>query len=133
MGRLGPVGLAFGSRCAPVPASLPGRVDPGAGFINRDAFAFSSLPIGLGRVSLLTGNSIFPRIFGPSNFSALIFSMVGPVSSSQQAAGNGAGGATTSATGSAGTSFFLVFASWFGFCNRSASSAAFSSFFLAVF
>ena len=67
---------------------------------------FSSLAAGLGRVSLLIGNSIFPKIFGPSNLSALIFSMVGATSSS---ATFGAGAATGSATGAASSAtFFLV-------------------------
>lgn len=60
----------------------------------RFRFRFSSRVIGLGRVSLLIGNSIFPKIFGPSNFSALIFSIAGGASSA-----TGATGATASTTG----------------------------------
>jgi len=47
----------------------------------------------------LIGNSILPRIFGPSNFSALIFSIVGPAS---------AAGSCTGAAAGAGVSTFVA-------------------------
>ncbi len=54
----------------------------------RLRFLFSSAGC-FGLVSLLTGSSIFPRILGPSNFSALIFSITGGTSCSSTA-GTGA-------------------------------------------
>ena len=92
---------------------------------------FSSLAAGLGRVSLLIGNSIFPKILGPSNFSALIFSMVG-ATSSIGAAGAGAGAATTGSgttTSSSATFFLAVLAAGFSTSSVGASSV----FFFAVF
>ena len=92
---------------------------------------FSSLAAGLGRVSLLIGNSIFPKIFGPSNLSALIFSMVGATSSIGAA---GAGAATTGSdetTVSSSAAFFLaVLATGFSTSSVGVSSVFFFAAFL---
>ena len=82
---------------------------------------FSSLSPGLAAPE--TGNSILPRILGPSNFSALIFVITGPDSCSSslnsssgtgssmtEGSASGTASAGRSATGSAfGSSVFLVF------------------------
>ena len=88
---------------------------------------FSSLAAGLGRVSLLIGNSIFPKILGPSNFSALIFSMVGGASSSTfgaAATGSGTAGASSA------TFFLSVLAAGFSTSCAGASSVFFFAAFL---
>ena len=78
---------------------------------------------GLGRVSLSTGSSIFPKILGPSNFSALILESVGASSSGGATTAVGGAGVATAAGGvgsfSAST-FFL--ADFFGLLDESMAS-----------
>ena len=74
---------------------------------NRNTFAFTLFTHVFGRVSLSTGKSIFPRIFGPSNFSAFIFSITGGallLQTLQQLLS-----CCTSSTGSSVNFFVLVF------------------------
>ena len=74
-------------------------------FVDRDAFSlrFSSLNEGFGRVSLSTGNSILPRIFGPSNFSALMFSITGASTSASSSSAISASSCSSSSSVASGS------------------------------
>ena len=123
--------------CAvPVPGCPPPGVSPFLSTGIRLRLRFSSLPIGLGRVSLFTGSSILPRIFGPSSLSAFIFSMVGPASSSCTTGAGGCGitvgwGASILTSASSASVFFALAAGFVSVCGS--ASGSFSSFFLADF
>ena len=72
-----------------------------------------------GRVSLLTGNSIFPRILGPDNFSTSIFSIVG---------GNSSAGSTGAVAATAGASSSFFFLEGFSTTCSGSSFLAFAPF-----
>ena len=76
-----------------------------------------------GLVSLLTGKSILPKIFGPESFSTSIFSITGGASSVGLAGSSFTGGAT-----SAFTSVFFFFSAGFTSCSTFSSFFAFVPF-----